>query len=63
MKVNGFEFQKLDYVKRKLNVIPHSYGIYQWIYWPKFDEDKILTSDLIDLLKSYTTNNFYLEED
>ncbi|TKT93344.1 hypothetical protein [Dyadobacter frigoris] len=67
MKYNDFEFNKLDYLKKNVDDpkdgIPSDYGIYQWVYWPAFDADRIATNDLINTLKEYSSRNFYIEEE
>lgn len=66
MLVNGFEYNKLDFLSKNIdhpvNGIPKDYGIYSWVYWPKFDENTISPNDLIDLIIEYSKNAFYIEE-
>lgn len=67
MNYNGFEFKKLDGLKKNIDDpidgIPSDYGIYQWVYWPEFDPLKISFRALIQLLKDYSAQNFFIEEE
>jgi hypothetical protein len=67
MTYNGFEFNKLDFLKKNIDDpkdgIPSDYGIYQWVYWPEFDPLKITQPALLNLLKEYSAQNFYIEEE
>ena len=67
MDFNGFTYQRLNVLKKDINHpktgIPNDYGIYKWVYWPKFNVKTISQIDLINLLKTYTTCNFYIEEE
>jgi hypothetical protein len=66
MQINGFEYNKLDILSKDINHptygIPTDYGMYSWVYWPKFDEKTITPTDLKDLVVFYSKNNFYIEE-
>ena len=66
MTFNGFEFNKLDFLVSNIthptDGIPIAYGIYSWVYWPKFDETTITQNDLKDLLIDYSSQDFYIEE-
>ncbi len=67
MLFNGFTFNTLDSLRKNLKDsllgIPVSYGIYQWVYWPEFDEKTITPGQLENLLKSYSSQSFYVEEE
>jgi hypothetical protein len=67
MTVNGFNFERLDIRKNNIDDpilgVPTENGIYQWVYYPQFDEQTIQPVDLIDLLKTYSKCNFYIEEE
>jgi len=67
MNHNGFIFNKLDFLRKNLKDaalgIPTDYGIYQWVYWPEFDENTITLGQLVDLIKNYSKHNFYIEEE
>lgn len=67
MNYNGFEFNKLDYLKTNIDDpvdgIPPKYGIYQWVYWPAFDPNLISTNDLVNILIDYSAKNFHIEEE
>lgn len=67
MKFNGFDFNTLDFLRKNLKDsvlgIPTTYGIYQWVYWPEFDDKTITPTALVTLLQSYSKKNFYIEEE
>ena len=67
MTINGFTFDTLDSLRKNLKDtvlgIPAAYGIYQWVYWPEFDEMTITQAQLVALLKDYSKQNFYIEEE
>jgi len=67
MEVNGFKFGKLDVLRKNISDsalgIPAEYGIYQWVYWPDFDERTISKLQLVNLIKEYSKQNFFIEEE
>lgn len=67
MKFNGFDFNTLDFLRKNLTDsvlgIPTTYGIYQWVYWPEFDDKTITATALVTLLQTYSKQNFYIEEE
>jgi hypothetical protein len=67
MTINGFDFSRLDLLRKNIKDttlgIPTDYGIYQWVYWPQFDENTITVAQLTTLIKDYSKQNFYIEEE
>src|SRR5690349_8371048 len=67
MNFNGFVFNTLDSLRKNLKDsvlgIPVSYGIYQWVFWPEFDDKTITVPQLVNLMKDYSKQNFYIEEE
>src|SRR3990172_2342450 len=67
MDVNGFKFNKLEFLRKNIydptDGIPTLYGIYSWVYWPDFASTTILPAALISHLIDYTSKNFYIEEE
>jgi len=67
MDVNGFKFNKLEFLRKNIDDptdgIPTLYGIYSWVYWPDFASTTILPAALISHLIDYTSKNFYIEEE
>lgn len=66
MLINGYKYNKLSFLSTNINHpthgIPTDYGMYNWVYWPKFDENTITVADLTDLLIHYSSREFYIEE-
>lgn len=66
MIYNGIKYQKLSWLKQyyadPIDGIPTDSGVYYWIYWPDFDENRITKSDLEKWLKDYSSKNLQFPE-
>ena len=63
---NEAKYFKLSYLKHHLNdefdSLSHRNGIYYWVYWPKFDQNKIGQKDLVNLIIEFSEKKLTYSE-